>query len=206
MSDIEHLIDEAVDIHQFAKGYFDYISRLLNELDTNKILEFIEELEAAREAQNTVFVVGNGGSATAASHMANDFGFGSHVNVDPPFRVLSLTDNVAVMTAVANDTSYDNLFVRQLQLYYQPGDKLVAISASGNSPNVVAAAKWVKERGGNVISLVGFDGGKLKDISNLSIIVKTPKGEYGPVEDVHMILNHLIYTWIWHKNCREQNS
>ena len=204
MKNIENLVSETIDFEKFAKGYFDHITELLKALDVSRIKEFIDELEGARDDQRTVFFVGNGGSAATASHMVNDLGFGSRVHIDPPFRVLSLTDNVAAMTAVANDTGYENIFIRQLQMYYRPGDKLVVISASGNSPNLVQAAKWVKEQGGKVIGFLGFDGGKLKEISDISIIVKTPKGEYGPVEDVHMILDHLIYTWIWHKKRRGQ--
>ncbi len=205
MSNIEYLIKNESDLGQFAKGYFSYISSLLEQLEISKIEEFVKELEAARQNQNTVFFVGNGGSAATASHMANDLGFGSRMHVDFPFRVLSLTDNVPTMTAIANDSGYDNLFIHQIQLYYRLGDKLVAISASGNSPNIVAVAEWVKKKGGKVISLIGFDGGRLKELSDIPIVVNTPKGEYGPVEDIHMILNHLIYTWIWHKRRKEEN-
>ena len=206
MNSIEHLIENVSDMNQFAEEYFNYLSGLLRQLDVSKIKEFAEELESARENQNTIFFIGNGGSAATASHMANDFGFGSRIHVDPPLRTLSLTDNVAAMTAVANDSGYDNLFIRQIQLHYRPGDKLVAISASGNSPNVVVAAEWIKEKGGKVIGLTGFDGGKLREISDISILVKTPKGEYGPVEDIHMILDHLVYTWLWDKKRRGQNK
>ena len=90
---------------------------------------------------------------------------------------------------------YDNIFVNQLRIHYSPGDRLVAISASGNSPNLIEAAKWVKQRDGTVMSLVGFDGGKLKQISDVSIHVKTLNGEYGPVEDIHMIMDHLLANW-----------
>lgn len=204
MNNLESLVVKATNVQQFAEGYFDYIAQLLKQIDTGKIGEFISELETARDNHSTVFFIGNGGSAATASHMVNDLGFGSRTHVDPPFRVLSLADNVAAITAVANDTGYDNVFLRQLQMYYKPGDKLVAISASGNSPNLLQAASWVKEQSGKVISLLGFDGGKLDKISDVSIIVKTPKGEYGPVEDVHMILDHLIYTWIWHEKRRGQ--
>ncbi len=103
---------------------------------------------------------------------------------------------MAVITAIVNDAGYHNVFVYQLQIHFKPGDMLVAISASGNSPNVVAAAKWVKNHGGKVVGLVGFDGVQLKTLCDLVIHAKTPKGEYGPVEDVHMVLNHLVYTWL----------
>jgi D-sedoheptulose 7-phosphate isomerase len=199
MENIETIFKNTACIHEFSKEYFKYLYRLLGRLDTKEIEGIIEEFNKAQKNRNTVFFIGNGGSASTASHMANDFGLGTRKDEKLPFRAISLTDNVSSMTAIANDCGYDNIFVRQLNLYYKNGDKLVAISASGNSPNVVNAAKWVKKRGGKVIGLVGFDGGKLKKISDVCIHVKTPKGEYGPVEDVHMKMDHLIYTWLWYR-------
>jgi len=199
MENIETIFKNTADIHQFSKGYFRYLYGLMSRIDTKEIEGIVREFNKAHKNQNTVFFIGNGGSASTASHMANDFGLSTHKDEKLPFRAISLTDNVASMTAIANDCGYDNIFIRQLNLYYKKGDKLVAISASGNSPNVVNAANWVKKRGGKVIGLVGFDGGELKKISDISIHVKTPKGEYGPVEDIHMIMDHLIYTWMWFK-------
>ncbi|MBD3379372.1 MAG: SIS domain-containing protein [Candidatus Omnitrophica bacterium] len=198
------MVSGTTDFRKFAEEYCGYISELLSNLDTSGVEEFVNELERARKDGNTLFFAGNGGSAATAMHMVNDLGFGTRIHVDPPFRVLSLTDNPATLTAISNDTGYDNIFIRQLQMHYRPGDTLVAVSASGNSPNLVAAAEWVKNKGGRVISLLGFDGGKLAGLSDVPIIVETPKGEYGPVEDVHMILDHLIYTWLWQRKRKEQ--
>jgi D-sedoheptulose 7-phosphate isomerase len=197
MNNLERLFRESGDAAAFADGYLNYLSGLLKRLDRKAVAAFVEELERAREEQATVFIVGNGGSAATASHMANDFGVGTRAAVGGrPFRVLALTDNVATMTAIGNDEGYEHLFVSQLRIHYRQGDRLVAISASGNSPNVVAAAEWVKGQGGRVIGLTGFDGGTLKPLCDIAIHAETPKGEYGPVEDVHMILDHLIYTWL----------
>jgi D-sedoheptulose 7-phosphate isomerase len=201
MNNVKQIINKSRDFQSYAKGYLQYISDLLKCIDIGAITLFIEELEKARKNQNTVFIIGNGGSAVTATHMANDFGIGFSAGNDRnPYRVLSLTDNTAKMTAISNDYGYDKLFFYQLKVHYMPGDKLVAISASGNSPNIVAASEWVKKRGGRVIGLVGFDGGKLKNLSDIFIHIKTPKGEYGPVEDMHMIVNHLVYTWLCHKD------
>lgn len=198
MNNIERILDESTNIQQFSKGYFNYLFKLLNELDINTITDFAKEMERARQNHNTIFFIGNGGSAATASHMVNDFGtdIRKRTKTVTPFRVLSLTDNCAVMLAIANDEGYENLFVNQLRIHYKSGDKLVAISASGNSPNVVAAAQWVKNQGGIVMSLVGFDGGKLKEISDVVIHVKSKKGEYGPVEDIHLIMGHLLSYWL----------
>lgn len=181
------------DTQQLARDYFDYLSHLLKQLDTQAIEAFLQELKLAQKCQNTVFFIGNGGSASTASHMANDLGIGVGINDGKqPIRALALTDNVAVMTAVANDHGYPNVFVNQLKIHYRPGDKLVAISASGNSPNVIAAAEWVKVQQGKVIGMIGFDGGRLKEICDIVIHVRTPTGEYGPVEDAHLIINHFL--------------
>ncbi|MCR4322399.1 MAG: SIS domain-containing protein [Candidatus Brocadiaceae bacterium] len=208
MNNVEQMFDENNDIQQFSKNYFRYLFKLLNDVDVTAIAAFAMEMEKARKGHNTVFFIGNGGSAATASHMANDFGMDilKKTGGDLPFRAMALTDNAAVMLAIANDEGYDRLFVNQLRIHYRPGDKLVAISASGNSPNVVAAAEWVKDRGGKVISLVGFDGGKLKDISDIIIHAKSEKGEYGPVEDVHMIMDHLITNWLQYKMLSEQDG
>jgi len=198
MNNVDQMLGKSANIQKFAKFYFNYLFKLLNELDIDTITAFAEEMEKAQQNSNTIFFIGNGGSAATASHMANDFGTdilrkgGSGI----PFRVLSLTDNTSVMSAIANDDGYDRLFVNQLRIHYRQGDKLVAISASGNSPNVVTAAEWVKNHGGVVMSLVGFDGGRLKDISDILIHVKSEKGEYGPVEDIHMIMDHLLANWL----------
>jgi D-sedoheptulose 7-phosphate isomerase len=197
MNRIDRIVFQALNVQEFATAYLSYLSELLSEIDTGAIADFIGELEKARKHKNTVFIIGNGGSAATASHMANDLSVGvGHRKEEGEFRAISLTDNVAAMTAIANDFGYEEVFVYQLRAHYRPGDKLVAISASGNSPNVVAAAKWVKKRQGTVIGLVGFDGGKLKDCSDVCLHTKTAAGEYGPVEDIHMILDHLIYTWL----------
>jgi D-sedoheptulose 7-phosphate isomerase len=197
MKNLAGIIHDAVNPTEFAGAYLKYLSILLDRVDAKAIAAFIGELESARLTGNTVFVIGNGGSAATASHMANDFGVGTRAaDTGTPLRVLALTDNVAAMTAIGNDDGYENLFLYQLRIHYRPGDKLVAISASGNSPNVVTAAEWVKQRGGAVIGLTGFDGGKLKSLCDVAIHAETPKGEYGPVEDIHMIVDHLVYTWL----------
>ena len=198
MNNVERLFSEADCLKQFASGYFKYLYDLLNRIETSVIEAFVEELEDARTNDNTIFLAGNGGSAATASHMANDIGMDvlKKGKSEKPFRAFALTDNVPVMSAIANDDGYDNVFVNQLKVHYRAGDKLVAISASGNSPNVVAAAEWVKNKRGKVIGLIGFDGGRLKDICDVVIQVKTPKGEFGPVEDIHMIIDHLISNWL----------
>ncbi|MFH1798499.1 MAG: SIS domain-containing protein [Candidatus Omnitrophota bacterium] len=205
MNNIEIMLKDSKNIQTFSKNYFGYLFRVAERLDMDAVAAFAVEMEEARQNSNTVFCVGNGGSAATASHMANDFGtdIQKRTKTDLPLRVLSLTDNAAVILAVANDVGYDNIFVKQLEIHYRPGDKLIAVSASGNSSNVVAAAKWVKSQEGKVMSFTGFAGGELKEISDITIHVNTDKGEYGPVEDIHLIMGHLLSYWMQyqiHKN------
>ena len=201
MNKFEELYKSSGTIGEFARGYFDHLSSVLNTLDIKSIDQLEKELDEARDNGNTIFVAGNGGSATTASSMANDIGFDviKKTGTDKPFRVLALTDNTSVISAIANDVGYDNVFVNQLRIHYRDGDKLLVISASGNSENVVRAAKWVKEKKGTVIAFLGFTGGKLKEIADVVIHAKTSAGEYGPVEDTHLILNHVLAHWFQHK-------
>jgi len=201
MNNIEQMYKASKEMTGFCKSYFKYLSQLLNNLDLESINAIGEELEKARANRNTIFVVGNGGSAVTATHMANDFGTDilKKSGTKIPFSFHALTDNTAIMLAVANDDGFERIFVNQLRLYYKTGDKLLAISASGNSTNAVIAADWVKERGGVVMSFVGFDGGRLKELSDICVHVKSNPGEYGPVEDIHMILNHLLANWLQYK-------
>ena len=189
-----------INLQDFSKGYVDYLVTLLTKLDHQKVADCIEKLENARQNGNTIFLVGNGGSAATASHIGNDFGLAvlkkTKQAENKSYRALSLTDNISVISAIGNDSTYENIFVDQLKVHYRTGDVLLVISASGNSPNLIVAAEWFKCNGGTVIGWLGFDGGKLKALSDISVVVETPKGEYAPVEDVHLIINHIIVTWM----------
>ena len=197
MNNIDKLCNNSQSAGAFARGYFSYLKLVLDSITPESIDKLVAEFESARSAGNTIFVAGNGGSATTATSMANDIGFDviKKTGTDKPFRVLALTDNTSVITAIANDVGYENVFLNQLKIHYRQGDKLLAISASGNSPNVVNAVEWVKEQGGRVISFVGFTGGKLKEISDVVVHVQSESGEYGPVEDAHLVLNHILAHW-----------
>jgi D-sedoheptulose 7-phosphate isomerase len=197
MNNIDIIYDSSPSAGAFAQGYFNYLKQVLDSITPESIDKLVIEFENARLGNNTIFVAGNGGSATTATCMANDIGFDiiKKCGTDKPFRVLALSDNTSVITAIANDVGYENVFLNQLKIHYRQGDKLLAISASGNSPNVVHAVEWVKAQGGCVISFVGFTGGKLKEISDVVVHVKSEIGEYGPVEDAHLVLNHVLAHW-----------
>ena len=197
MNNIDKVCGNSKDAGEFAHRYFAYLKQVLDSIGEDDINKLVSEFEAARVSGATIFVAGNGGSATTATSMANDIGFDiiKKTGTDKPFRVLALTDNNSVITAISNDVGYDNIFVNQLKIHYRQGDKLLVISASGNSRNLVLAAEWVKQKGGTVIGFLGFEGGRLKEISDVVLHAKSVAGEYGPVEDAHLVLNHILAHW-----------
>jgi D-sedoheptulose 7-phosphate isomerase len=201
MHTLNKLFNKSDRFSKFAKKYFNYLSEIQKNMDADELDMLANEFLQARKAGNTIFVAGNGGSAATATTMANDIGFDilKKTGTDQPFKIFSLTDNNSVITAIANDVGYDNIFINQLKIHYKEGDKLIVISASGNSKNVILASEWVKSRGGTVIGMLGFDGGELRKICDLSILIPSLKGEYGPVEDMHLMINHLLAHWFQNK-------
>lgn len=201
MNNIEKAFNKVDSIGQFSKKYFTYLYETLKRIDEVEIDNLGKVLDSARLNEKTIFVAGNGGSAATAATMANDLGFDiiKKTGVLKPFRMFSLVDNSSVITAISNDVGYEGIFVNQLKIHYKSKDILIVISASGNSPNVLKAVEWVKSKGGTIIGFLGFDGGKLKDLCDVSIHVKTESGEYGPVEDAHLITNHILAHWFQNK-------
>lgn len=197
MNNIDMMGQKSKTASEFAKGYFNYLRQVLVSIEPESIDRLVAELEDARAKGNTIFVAGNGGSAATATTMANDIGFDiiKKTGTHKPFRMFALTDNTSVMTAISNDVGYDNIFLNQLRIHYRPDDKLIVISASGNSANVVSAAAWVRQQGGRVIGFLGFDGGRLMKMCDVVVHVKSVAGEYGPVEDAHLIMNHVLAHW-----------
>ena len=186
---------------EFAKDYIHGLKGVLDRLPLKPVEEIIQAIEQAQKERRQVFVIGNGGSAATASHMMNDLCKGTLGHKGdapwPRLRVIALTDNVSLMTAWANDTDYDRIFSEPLKNLAQRGDVLIAISASGNSPNIIAAVEAAKHLGVKVIGLAGFGGGKLSKMADVSFVV--PSDEYGPVEDAHMILDHIITGYLYEK-------
>ncbi|MCS6852397.1 MAG: SIS domain-containing protein [Gemmataceae bacterium] len=159
-------------------------------LPLEAVARLVERLRAVLEAEGQVFVFGNGGSAANASHFATDLGKGASDRLARRFRVLSLTDNTPWMTALGNDYSFDDVFVRQLQNYARPGDLALALSVSGQSPNVVRAVRWAREHGLYTAALVGGQRGALADLAELTIVI--PDTHYGRVEDAQMTICHML--------------
>ncbi len=175
----------------FAGAYIDYLTRVMKGIDVKEIGRFVDTLLDARERGATVFFIGNGGSAATASHFANDLAIGTQ-SYDKPFRCISLTDNQAIITAIGNDFGYQDIFVRQLRVLGKSGDVVVGISASGNSPNLLHAFDYARSAGIKCVALTSFDGGRMKEVADEGIHVRTAPKEYGPAEDAHMMIDHLV--------------
>ena len=196
MNNLDRIFLESQSREDYIKRYAYHVSELLMSLDYQAIEGIIEIFQTARARGKTIFFIGNGGSAATCSHFAEDLALGTMIEGKEPFKALSLTDNIAYITAVANDESYENIFVSQLKILFNAGDVLVAISGSGNSPNLVRAIKYANNNGGITIGIVGFDGGQLSRICHHCVHVETMVGEYGPVEDIHLIIAHIVSTYL----------
>jgi D-sedoheptulose 7-phosphate isomerase len=179
----------------FADAYIQYLQAVLKGIDVKEVAGFVATLLDARERGATVFFVGNGGSAATASHFANDLAIGTN-DYEKPFRAISLTDNVPVLTALGNDFGYEEIFVRQLRVLGRPGDVLVGISASGNSPNLIRAFDYANTAGIKTVAITAFDGGRMNTMATEGIHVPTGPKEYGPAEDAHMVLDHLVGAYL----------
>ena len=193
MSNIDRLYTR--DPVAFATAYLGHLQTVLKGINTAEIGQFVKTLLDARDRGATIFFIGNGGSAATASHFANDLSIGCK-DYERPFRALSLTDNIAVITGLANDFGYEDIFSRQLRILAKEGDVLVAISASGNSPNLLKAFEHAKSVGIKTIAITAFDGGRMRHLADEGIHVPTEPKEYGPAEDAHMVLDHLVSAYL----------
>ncbi len=174
----------------FAADYLARTQQLVGTLDPAAVGRVIDTVQTARDAGRCIYAIGNGGSASSASHFVNDMGKGASVGREKRFRMIPLTDNVEWITALSNDLSYEDVFVEQLKNFAQPGDVLVAISGSGNSENVLRAVDYAKKVGCHTVGLSGFGGGKLKGSADECIVIGDD--HMGRVEDMHLILLHVV--------------
>lgn len=193
MNNVEKFFDK--DAGQYASSYFAYLSEVLQSIDQQEIRDFVATLLDARDRDATIFFIGNGGSASTCSHFANDLVIGTKTT-NRHFRVVSLADNNALLTAIGNDFGYQDVFARQLRALGKSGDVVVAISASGNSPNLLEALSVAADIGIKSIGMTSFDGGKLKERADQSLHVPTAPREYGPAEDAHLVLNHAVVAYL----------
>ncbi|OGS04756.1 MAG: hypothetical protein A3G41_02210 [Elusimicrobia bacterium RIFCSPLOWO2_12_FULL_59_9] len=184
-------------LKSYTKSYVEQITSHLKGLDLEILGRIAEVLEGARKEGRQVLIIGNGGSAATASHMANDLAKTAAVKGQKRIKAIALTDNVPIITAIGNDMSYDDVFSEQLDFMVSAGDVVILISGSGNSPNVVKAAQLARQRGAVTIGLLGFSGGKLKSMVDYPLHIASD--HYGVVEDIHLSINHIL-AWFFKQN------
>jgi D-sedoheptulose 7-phosphate isomerase len=179
-----------MDYQQDIKDYIALEQQVLGQLDVQAIDAAMQLLDQTRLAGGDIYICGNGGSAATASHYQNDFNKGISEYITPKFRFRCLNDNVATIMAIANDIGYEEVFSFQLQDNLRPQDIFIGISGSGNSENVLRAARYAKQCGNKVIAIVGYEGGQLKDLAD--IVLWAPIKSMQISEDIHMIFDHLM--------------
>jgi len=174
----------------FVKNYLADLGQLLTRLDTDKVATAIDWLRQARDAGKMIYICGNGGSASIASQLVVDILKGGSFRKKTRFKMIGLTDSIATITAYGNDEGYETVFVEQLKNFAQAGDILIAISGSGNSPNVLRAVEYANSVGCQTIGLTTAEGGKLREMANLGLLV--PSKHMGRLEDSFFILTHIL--------------
>ncbi len=186
--------DKFADIASFADAYFEQISKASASVDRAKLIQAADVLEQTYRHDKTLFVCGNGGSAAISGTFVCDHSKLVQTDTNLTARVVSLADNMSMVTAIANDLSYDDIFLYQLQTLANFGDALLTISASGDSENVVKAATWARENKMEVIAFTGFEGGRMADLATVHLHVDADN--YGIIEDVHQSLMHLLAQYV----------
>lgn len=177
-------------IDRMIEVYLSDIGQILGRLPVEGIRDMVDRLEDARARGKQVFLFGNGGSASTASHLAVDLAKVTIADGKPRLKAIALTDNIAMISAWANDLSYDEVFSQQLQTHVEPGDIAIGISTSGTSPNVLNALRLARSMGATTIGLTGCDGGEMNGVVDLC--VKVPDNRTGRIEDIHLMLGHIV--------------
>ncbi len=187
-------MNEQNDFDTFVTDYYERFVKTVNKFDRSTMSKVLEIFTRVSEAGGTIWVAGNGGSAAISDHAVCDTTKLTYVDGKPPVKSISLASNGPMLTALANDFSYEDVFSKQLEYYLQREDAVLLVSSSGNSPNVVKACEYASSRGVPTIAFTGFSGGKLKEIAQVSVWV--PVDNYGMTEDIHQSLMHVISQYI----------
>lgn len=203
MHQLETIYRRAAGPGQYAGSYFARMGEVMRAVDPECVAAAVEAIEQTVDAGKTIFLLANGGSAAVASHFVNDAVCGAWVDGASPIRAFALADNVESITALANDYGYDGIFTGQLRMLMREGDLVLALSVSGNSQNLVNAVEWANAHGGRTMAWTGFDGGRLGKVAQCSVHMPTTADEYGPVEDMFSILEHIVMTYLAMKRGRK---
>ncbi len=188
---------------EFLKDYLRETHNIFNGLNTKEFEILIEELVGAYERGSQIFICGNGGSASTASHFACDLNKGVSFGMGKRYKIMCLNDNIPTMLAYANDTSYNDVFVEQLKNFMNKDDLVIGVSGSGNSENVVRVIRYGNDYGGRTFAICGFGGGRLKNIAKNSIVIKS--NDMQKVEDLHLIVFHCAMQYL-HKSITANNK
>lgn len=186
------LFDDAFQAAPVIAAHLAAVQRALRQVDLAPVLRVVERFRAARDLGRFIYLAGNGGSSATASHWANDLGKATKRSGQAPIKVMCLSDNIAWFSALANDEGYERAFAGQLENFAAPGDVLVCISASGNSPNLIRCIERARSTNISTAALLGFDGGAMRCLVEDAVCVATEKGAYELVEDVHSAICHAI--------------
>ncbi|MBA57763.1 MAG: phosphoheptose isomerase [Gammaproteobacteria bacterium] len=181
-------------IHTFASAYFDQLAIASQSVDNGALNEAALMLGKAYDRRAAVYVCGNGGSASISNHLVCDHLKGVQTDTNTRPRVISLSSNIEILTAIANDVSYEDIFTFQLSTMADAGDVLITISSSGDSENIVRAAQWAKSNECSVIAMTGFDGGRSSKLAHINLHVESDN--YGVIEDTHQSLMHILAQFI----------
>lgn len=196
MNKLEEMYKTATSTEEYTQRFVAHMVDVVKSLDTDAVAKAADIIGRAAAEDKTVFFLGNGGSGAVAAHWVNDLSANTVVDGKPGFRCISLTDNAFSVTALANDASFDAIFEIQLKANMRPGDVVVAMSVSGNSPNIIRGVDYANANGAYTIGCCGFDGGKLKEKAQLVIHTPSTKDEYGPVEDMFSIIMHIVQSYV----------
>lgn len=178
------------DYQNDIRAYFGRLKDTVDKIDAASLSKLMNILEDARRDGRQVFIMGNGGSASTASHYAGDFNKGLSLGKDKRHKFICLNDNIPTLMSIANDICYQDIFVEPLKNFFHQGDVVIGISGSGNSENVLRAIRWANENGGITVGLTGYDGGELKRISKHGVHI--PINDMQIVEDLHLVLDHCM--------------
>lgn len=187
-----------LDFQEFTISYYQRFANALLSFDKSPLQNVLDVFDQVIEKRGTVWIAGNGGSAAIADHTVCDCSKGTYIPGTAPFRAIALTSNVAILSALANDISYDDVFSEQLKYYLNAEDALLVVSSSGNSPNVVKACEYARSHGVPTIAFVGFKGGKLAEIADTVVHIEVEN--YGIVEDTHQSLIHMLTQYMRARN------
>lgn len=188
----------------FSQKYLAELYDVLQGFPHENFEKMIQELIKAYEEQRNIFVMGNGGSGSTASHWACDINKGCCLQLSKKFKMICLNDNIPTLMAYGNDLSYDDIFVEPMKNFFRPGDLVIGISGSGNSKNVLKAIEYANQNGGRTIGLCGYEGGRLRDMVDIPLLARI--NDMQKVEDVHMIIAHISMQAIAAKLSQSSNT